>query len=225
MMMETSNNLFLNELELIQKIIHGEKSLFEILVRRTNSALYKIGRLYGFNHQETEDLMQESHITAFLKLSTFEGRSSYKTWISKIMVHHCIYRTKYGYNKYEKPDSDQIHENLQPMHSANKNLSTESMINRQEFSTLLENTLQNIPVHYRLVFVLRDIEGYSVEETATLLNITSVNVKVRLSRARAIIQKELEKIYSRTEIYPFHLSFCDPLTRKVMECISKINVE
>src|SRR5665213_2448671 len=70
----------------IQEILLGNKELFEILIRRYNPDLYKTGRGYGFNHQDTEDLMQEAFINSFQSLSKFENRSSFKTWIIRITV-------------------------------------------------------------------------------------------------------------------------------------------
>ena len=72
--------------EIIAKITAGEKDYFEILIRRYNSVLYKIGRSYGLPHDDVQDLMQEAHISAFLNLNKFEERSSYKTWLIRIML-------------------------------------------------------------------------------------------------------------------------------------------
>ena len=89
----------LQEEEIIKKIVGGEKALFEVFIRRYNSVLYKIARCYGFNHQDAEDLMQETHVAAYTNLKNFQFRSSYKTWISKILIHKCVYKLSYGYFK------------------------------------------------------------------------------------------------------------------------------
>ena len=69
--------------EIIRKILGGEMALFEILIRRFNSILYKIARSYDYDHEEAKDLLQETHIAAYQNLEKFEFRSSYKTWIAK----------------------------------------------------------------------------------------------------------------------------------------------
>src|SRR5205809_4217146 len=79
--------------EIIQQILEGDLALFEILIRRNNAALYKIGRSYNYNHQDTQDLMQDSFVDAYSNLKKFEQRSSFKTWIIKIMLNNC-YRKK-----------------------------------------------------------------------------------------------------------------------------------
>lgn len=203
-----------DEKVIIQKILEGEKALFEVLIRRTNAILYKIARIHGFNHQDSEDLMQESHISAFQHLQSFAYRSSYKTWISKIMVNKCLYKLKYGYQG--KETNEIFNENAQPMHTSITSSSTDVTVNNNELGKVLENCIQHLPFIYRSVFLLRELEGHSVIETAEMLGITEVNVKVRLNRARIMMQKELETYYNRSEVYSFHLKYCDALTQKVM---------
>jgi RNA polymerase sigma factor (sigma-70 family) len=205
---------------IIEKILNGEIALFELLIRRYNPVLYKIARSYGFNHQDSEDLMQDTHVVAYTELAKFEGRASYKTWISKIMINKCLYKLKYGYFKNEVL-REQIHEsNHQPMFiKSNENQTGDELLNR-ELIRVMEKSLQNLPVIYRAVFVLREIEGFSVVETAELLNITSINVKVRLNRAKALLQKQIEKFYTHAELYSFNLIYCDVIVEKVFERIN-----
>ena len=208
---------------IIEKMLNGDLSSFEILIRRYNPVLYRIARGYGFNHQDAEDLMQDVHVIAYTKLASFEGRASYKTWISRIMIHKCLYKLKYGYYKNEFP-SDQIHAiNNQPMNvKANEN-QTEQVVSNRELTAVLEKSMQNIPCIYRTVFILREVEGFSVAETAELLEITPTNVKVRLNRSKALLQKEIEQFYSRSEVYSFNLVYCDRIVSKVFEKIYAIH--
>ncbi len=204
---------------LIEKILNGEISFFEILIRRYNSVLYRIARSYGFNHQDAEDLMQDVHVIAYTQLSKFEGRASYKTWISRIMINKCLYKLKYGYFKNEFPSElVQNNESLQETLKANQ---TEATLLNRELSMILEKSIQNIPVMYRTVFVLREVEGFSVAETAELLNITPTNVKVRFNRAKALLQKEIIQFYSSKDLFSFNLIYCDAIVHKVF---NKINI-
>ena len=210
-----------NEQDIIQKIVNGETAFFEILIRRYNPVLYKIARSYSFEHEEAKDLLQETHITAYQKLEQFESRSSYKTWISKIMVNKCLYKLSYGKNKYEITHQ-LMDENSQPMFSSKKQ-NTESSVLNKELSHILEKSLEKIPVHYRMVFLLREVEGFSVAETAEMLGLTAVNVKVRLNRAKTLLQKELEKYYPKAQLYDFNLIYCDEVVKNVFEEIEKLN--
>jgi RNA polymerase sigma factor (sigma-70 family) len=210
-----------SEEEIIHKIVDGEMALFEVLIRRYNPILYKIARSYNFNHDEAQDLLQDTHIAAYQNLKKFESRSSYKTWIAKIMVNKCLYKLSYGSSKYEV--SHQItDENSQPMFSSKKQ-STEANVLNRELSNILEKSLEKIPVHYRTVFILREVEGLSIAETAEMLNLTPVNVKVRLNRAKTLLQKELEKHYSKAQLYDFNLIYCDSVVKNVFEVISKLS--
>jgi len=211
-----------SEQEIIQKILNGEMALFEVLIRRHNAILYKIARSYDFNHEEAKDLLQETHIAAYQNLKKFEARSSYKTWIAKIMVNKCLYKLNYGSSKYEISHNI-IDENSQPMFSPKKR-STETDVLNKELSHILEKSLEKIPVHYRTVFILREVEGLSVAETAEMLNLTPVNVKVRLSRAKTLLQKELEKYYSKTQLYDFNLIYCDSVVKNVFDVIQNLEV-
>jgi RNA polymerase sigma factor (sigma-70 family) len=208
-----------SEEEIIQKILNGEIALFEILIRRYNALLYKISRSYNFDHEEAKDLLQETHIAAYQNIKNFEGRSSYKTWIAKIMVNKCLYKLSYGSRKYEIPNQI-VDENSQPMFVPNKQTTDANLLNR-ELSNILEKGLEKIPVHYRTVFILREVEGLSTAETAEMLNITPVNVKVRLNRARTLLQKELEKYYSKAQLYDFNLIYCDSVVKNIFDTISK----
>jgi len=208
---------------LIDKILSGELSWLEILIRRYNTVLYRIARGYGFNHQDAEDLMQDVHVIAYTKLATFEGRASYKTWISRIMIHKCLYKLKYGYYKNELP-TEQIHEiNSQPMNVTTNENQTEHALSNRELTVVLEKSIQNIPGIYRTVFILREVEGFSVAETSELLEITTTNVKVRLNRAKTLLQKEIEQFYSRSDVYSFNLVYCDRIVNRIFEKIHAIH--
>jgi RNA polymerase sigma factor (sigma-70 family) len=204
----------LSDEKVIQKILAGETAVFEILIRRYNPVLYRIGRMYGFNHHDTEDLMQDTHVAAYMQLAAFEHRATYMTWISRIMINKCIYKQKYGYYKNEIPD-EQVYET-----NAATIQTEQNMLNR-ELSSVLEKSLESIPVIYRSVFVLREVQGFSIAETAELLGITPVNVKVRLNRAKSLLQKQLERFYSANEIYSFNLIYCDNVVNRVFEEINK----
>src|SRR5438309_9335445 len=168
----------LSEEEIIRKIVGGETVLFEILIRRNNASLYKVARSYGFNHQDAEDLMQETYLTAYTHLHSFENRALFKTWLTKILIHKCLYKLKFGAYKREQAASTTITENTEPMLPSTQKPDTEKDVLRREFSKVMEHALQELPLSYKTVFVLRAVEGFSVAETAELLSLTPVNVKV-----------------------------------------------
>jgi len=212
--------LFSDE-EVIEKIKGGETAFFEILIRRHNATLYKIARSYGLNHQDAEDMMQEAHYAAFRQLHSFRKESSYKTWIARILLHQCYHKVNYGSGKYEHATDSYITGQDWIMPSASNKQDTEKKVLNKELAAILEQSLEGLPVLYRSVFVLREVEGFSVAETAALLDITPTNVKVRLNRAKAMLQKQLEQFYTTTELYEFHLRYCDAIVKNVFDRIRK----
>lgn len=203
------------DLEVINKITSGEKQMFEILIRRNNPYLYKVGRSYGYNHEDTEDLMQEAYINAYLHLTDFKNLAEFKTWIVRIMLNQCYQRTQKSSYKNEIPTEIKPDEKKATLFNNNLPDSENMMINK-ELGLIIESALQKIPLDYRMVFSLRELNGLNVKETADTLNISETNVKVRLNRAKTMLKNELEKRYSPAEIFEFNLVYCDRIVEKVM---------
>jgi len=207
--------------ELVRAVLSGQTALFEILIRRYNPYLYKMGRSYGFNHQDTEDLMQETFISSYINLKNFAGRSSFKTWLIKIMLHQCYHKShKHSYQK-ERPlaltsDNTPDMSYLHP-HSDNSKVAI-----TKELNSIIEACIQKLPHDYRTTFTLRELIGLSVSETADITQTTTANVKVRLNRAKALLRKEMEKIYTPEDIYEFNLVYCDRIVNSVMTAIQQL---
>jgi RNA polymerase sigma-70 factor (ECF subfamily) len=204
-------------------VVGGDTALYELLIRRYNPYLYKIGRSYHYDHHDTEDLMQESFINAYLALRNFENRASFKTWLTRIMLNNChSKKKKLSYQKEIAADIVSI--NSTPMFHPDRN--TEKLIVSKELGAILESVLLRLDEDYRIVFTLRELNGLNVAETAEALNITENNVKVRLSRAKQMLRNEIEKIYSPDEIFEFNLVYCDKIVARVMAEItgSRISV-
>lgn len=209
----------LSEAELIGRIKNGDVAVFEVLIRRYNPYLYKVGRPYRFNHQDVEDLMQETFIKAYQNLSKLENSKYFKTWLIKIMLNECYRKSHKAASQREIAVDTFLNEKTSPMFSNNNNSDTEKKVTNREMNTAIENAIKQIPLDYSIVFSLRELNGMSVMETATALSISETNVKVRLSRAKAMLRKEVEKMYSPEEIFQFDLIYCDRIVAKVMDAI------
>lgn len=210
----------LSEVEIINRILKGEKPLYEIIVRRFNPYLYKIGRSYNYNHEDTQDLMQDTYVDAFKSLHQFEQRSSFKTWIMRIMLNNC-YRKKQKFSYKNEFANENINENVTPMFS-NSNNNMQKEIYSRELGSIIETSLSKLPEDYRMVFSLREINGLNVSETSSLLDISESNVKVRLNRAKSMLRTEIEKSYTTEELFDFHLRYCNPFTERVMRKIEEL---
>jgi len=209
----------LTESEIINRITSGEKSLYEIIVRRFNPHLYKVGRSYNYNHEDTRDLMQDTFIDVYRNLQQFEGRADFKTWITRIMLNNCF--RKREKLSFKNEISTEVNDQSTPMFSHRDN-DTHKIITNHELGHVIEEALGRIPFDYRMVFALREINGMNVAETASLLNITEANVKVRLNRSKAMLRDQIEKTYSPKELFEFNLIYCDAIVENVMKRIYEI---
>ena len=207
--------------ELINRIRNGERELFEILIRKNNPYLYKLGMSYGYNHEDVEDLMQETFIAAYLNLEKFEGRSSFKTWITRIMLNQCYQKAQKLSFKYEKAN-DTLNEKTTPMFENNQSTDTYKSVLNNELSNIVGNALISIPFEYRMVFSLRELNGMNTAETAEVLDISETNVKVRLNRAKQMLREKVEKMYTPEDIFEFNLIYCNKVADGVMKTINKL---
>ena len=212
------NKIESNEAHIISRILAGEKEFYEVIIRKYNPYLYKIGRSYNYNHSDTEDLMQDTFIDAYRHLDQFESRSSFKTWITRIMLNNCYRKQQKFSFKNEIPT--ELYEESMPMFS-NNNKDTGRVVRSHELRRIVEEALAELPLKYRLVFSLREMNQMSVADTSALLEISVSNVKVRLSRAKAMLRAQLEKSYSPTELFEFNLIHCDPMVKNVMQRIEE----
>ena len=206
--------------EIINKILNGETPLYEVIIRRYNPYLYKTGRSYGYNHQDTEDLMQETFIKAFTSLRKFENRSSFMTWITRIMLNNCFHkRKKFSFAK-ETPTEFNSYENYKQMFTK-PSKEADQRVFTKELNRIIENALQEIPLEYRIVFSLRELNGFSTRQTSETLSISESNVKVRLNRAKKMLRQHIEKIYTPEDIFEFNLIYCDNIVERVLSEINQ----
>jgi RNA polymerase sigma-70 factor (ECF subfamily) len=211
----------ISEIELISRIRKGERELFEILIRRNNPYLYKLGMSYGYKHEDVEDLMQEAFIAAYLNLEKFEARSSFKTWITRIMLNQCYQKAQKLSFKFEKAN-DILNEKTTPMFESNQSTDTYRSVLNNELSNIIGSALTSIPLEYRMVFSLRELNGMSTAETAEVLEISETNVKVRLNRAKHMLREKVERMYTPEDIFEFNLIYCDKIVHEVMKSINKL---
>jgi RNA polymerase sigma factor (sigma-70 family) len=206
-------NNTLSDAEVLEKVLAGESSLYEIIIRRYNPLLYKIGRSYGLVHEDVQDVMQETYITGYEKLYQFQGKSQLSTWLTRIMINKCIYRMKRRVDNIPLNITDsQIEE--QTAASASEKFPLQNELKR-----IMEVSLEKLPEAYRLVFLLRETENFSVAQTAEALNITEINVKVRLNRAKSMLRENIEQWYSKSDIYEFNLKYCSEVVDAVLKDI------
>ena len=203
--------------EIIARILTGERDLYSVLIKRYNQRLYRVTMSIINDDAEAEEAMQVAYIKAFENLEKFEQRSAFSTWLTRILINECLLRTKKRNLSFTMNDDMIEHEINQ--HSTNRVQTPLGSILNSELKTILEKAICQLPDKYRTVFVMRELEDMSVAETRECLNLTEVNVKVRLNRAKAMLRNSLATLYKEEDLLSFHLSRCDRVTDHVMKKI------
>lgn len=205
--------------QIVARVLEGEALLFEVLMRRHNQRIYRAIRSVLRDDPECEDVMQETYVRAYEHLAQFEGRAKFSTWLTRIAVNEAIKRS-IARGKLDPLDLEDFDGEggimLAPQSISH---SPESNVAHSELSALLEESILALPVAYRTVLVLRDIEEMSTAETAQILALTDTNVKVRLHRAHELLRTELMERAgaSSPRAFTFPATRCDRVVHAVFE--------
>ncbi len=203
--------------EVINRILKGEKELYAIIVRRYNQRLYRVGMSILNDDPEVEDSMQVAYINAYLNLEKFAFRSSFSTWLTRILINECLLRLRKR-GKSISMNDDNLENMIQHQRSGEQQTPVTKLLNT-ELGSVLNDAIRQLPEIYRVVFVMREIENMNVAETQETLAISEVNVKVRLNRAKAMLRETLSGYYKKEDIFHFHLSRCDKMIDAVMRTV------
>jgi RNA polymerase sigma factor (sigma-70 family) len=210
----------LDDAHIVKRIIAGEKELFEILLRRYNQTLYRVIRGYLKDKDEVKDAMQNAYLKAFDKLSQFQGNSLFSTWLIRIGINEALLRLKdikKGKTVYLDPFPGTKTELIDQI--PDKQMNPEKAIIRQEANQLLEQAIDNLPEKYRVIYILKEIEGYENTQIEEALGISASNVKVRLHRAKTLLKDSLYQLTSNGSVFEFGNTNCDAVVNFVMSRI------
>lgn len=200
--------------EVVARIQGGESVLFELLVRRHNQRLFRVVRSRVLDDDEAEEALQQAHVNAWRALGQFEGRSSFLTWITRIAIRSADALVA---KRRRRSDVESLAA-ISECESTDGNATQES---RVELRRLIERAIDALPPKYRSVFVLREVEGLSTQETATDLELTESAVKIRLMRAREKMRDHLMSQAGDLDCvrtaWQFDGARCDRITAAVLE--------
>jgi len=178
----------------LESLKAGDREAFASLVDETSGHIYRVVLQILGNEQDAEDVLQETYIKAFRSLPDFEGRSSLTTWLYRIAVNEALMMVR-----KRRPQTVSIEENStfdaeaesESMQIVDFCCLPEGEFLSSESRRFLDQAIQNLPETLRVVFVMRDVEGLSIQETAEVLDLSESNVKTRLLRARLRLRQEL----------------------------------
>ncbi len=171
---------------LVARVIDGEPQLFEQLMRRNNTRVYRTARSVLRDNAEAEDVMQDAWVRAYEHLREFDGRSLFSTWLTRIALHEALARVRRrrGHEPLQSVPEDDV-----MFHAEER--SPEQNATDGELRGVLERAIDALPDEFRTVFMLRAVEELSSVETASCLGIPEATVKTRLHRAREKLRVRL----------------------------------
>jgi RNA polymerase sigma-70 factor, ECF subfamily len=208
--------------ELVQAAARGDHAAFEALMRTHNRQLFRVARAILKDDADAEEALQEAYITAYTRLAAFRGESKLATWLTRIVINESLGRLR-KQKKHEvvvpfSPDVERERDEQDLLSSAG-NASPEMAAMRAEMRAVLEQKIDELPLDFRTVFMMREVEEMTVEETAHCLGIPEPTVRTRLFRARALLRESIAReIDTATpDVFAFAGARCDRIVGIVME--------
>jgi RNA polymerase sigma factor (sigma-70 family) len=203
----------LDDAELIEHALQRDPAAFRLIIKRHNQRLYRIARAILNDDVEAEDVLQETYLRAFAHLTEFRAEARLSTWLTRIALNEAL-----GRRRRRRPTVDvKTIESMAAPFSAH-NPGPEEAAALAEIRSLLEEAVSGLPEPFRIVFVMRDVEEMSIEETAFLLALRPQTVSTRLYRARGLLREalrdELATVF--TDTFLFAGARCDCLAQSVL---------
>jgi RNA polymerase sigma-70 factor (ECF subfamily) len=217
---ELVTNPPLGDPEVVRRVLAGEVALFEVLVRRHDSRVYRAARAILRDEDEAEDAMQEAWVRAYQHLGEWQGASSFSTWLLRIVANEALGRLRKRSRLVALNANDDEEGGGGMMDPRAEN--PEERAAAREAVQLLERAVDGLPATYRSVYVLREVEQLSTAETAEALGLGEEAVKVRLHRARGMLRRALGEAVARAapEAFPFLAPRCNRMVARVMAAIT-----
>src|SRR5262249_50184292 len=201
------------DLQVIERVRAGDTQMFELIMRRHNERIYRAVRAILKDEIEAEDAMQAAYLDAYAHLHEFEGRSAFSTWLTRIAIHEAQARRRRGLRSAPAETEPEI---------AAETRSPEEGAEDVETRKLLANAIDALPEHFRVVFVLRQVQELSIHEPAECRDLEAATVKTRLHRARALLRRTLLAQLDPTapKALPFEVPRCDRVVAGVLQRIA-----
>ncbi len=187
-----------SELALVQAAKKGDLEAFSDLVKRYDRNVFRIAQHITHNEEDAQDVVQEAFLKAYQNLGQFQGNSKFYTWLVRIAVNEALMKLRRRRtDRTVSIDEDvETEEGTMPREVADWGPNPEQLYGQSELGDILKKTIQGLPPGFRTVFVLRDVEGLSTEETAEMLGLSIPAVKSRLLRARLQLRERLAKYFN-----------------------------
>lgn len=217
--------LGLPESELVAYARAGDRQAFRAIMKHCNQRLFRIARAVVRDEAEAEDVLQEAYTRAFSAISTFRGEAGIATWLTRIVLNEAHGRLRRRKLTVDLDQVEAAQESAQVLNfpGMTKSENPEADAARAQIRRILERAVDALPEAFRLVFILREVEELSVEETASHLNLKVETVKTRLHRARRRLRDALDAQLADVMVgaYPFLGARCDRITEAVLRRLAE----
>ena len=205
--------------ELVARIAAGDQAAFEVLMRRHNPRLFRTARAILKDDGLPEDAVQDAYLDAYRHMATFRGDAQVGTWLVRIAVNQSLMRLrKQKRDRVVIPFDNPAGDSRVSEIADDKTESPTDAMLRRETRQMLERHIDQLPSSFRTVFVLREVEEMSVEETSDALAIPPATVRTRLFRARALLRQALARDvdHATRDVYAFAGARCDRIVANVL---------
>ncbi|HEY2358872.1 MAG TPA: RNA polymerase sigma factor [Phenylobacterium sp.] len=214
----------LAEPDLVARARAGDRDAFRAIMTRCNQRLFRIARAIVRDEAEAEDVLQEAYVRAFGALEGFRGEAGIATWLTRIVLNEAHGRLRRRRVTVDLDELEAAQESAQVLNFPGiaRTDGPEADAARAQIRRLLEHAVDALPEPFRLVFILREIEELSAEETASHLGLKVETVKTRLHRARRRLREALDAQLADVMVgaYPFLGARCERITEAVLRRLS-----
>ncbi len=215
-----------DDLDLVHASKNGDAAAFEQLVKRYERRLLRTSQTITRNREDSEDAVQEALLRAFRNLAEFREDSQFSTWLIRITVNQSLMklRKQRTYKEVSLDESFESNGEVLPLDVPDRAPSPEQLCWASELRVILVRTVEELRPLLRTVFLLRDVEGLSIEQTAQVLNLSQAAVKARLWRVRLHLRERLNRYFDeRTTLTSEELAPTSRVTKKIVglfaECL------
>jgi RNA polymerase sigma-70 factor (ECF subfamily) len=185
----------MDEQKLINSAKEGNKKALSELVMRYEKTIYNFAFKISRDPLKAENIMQETFLSMIKYLPQFDGKSKLSTWLYRIVTNHYLMELRKQKNNFVPLDDE--NDLFLDKYTADWDSVPSKFVENEELKEILDKAIQNLSPEYRIVFLLRDVEGLSTEETGKVVGLTVPAVKSRLHRARAFLRKEINDEFRR----------------------------
>ncbi len=208
--------------QLVREIRSGNGAYFEPLMRRYNQRLFRVARAIVRDDAEAEDVIQQAYVNAYLHLHQFAERARFSTWLTRITIHEALGRRRKAGRLPRASEAGGEESPMDRVRSPGRD--PEERAYHRELAAIIEQAISKLPGTFRGVFMLRDVEGLSTQETAECLGLNEETVKTRLHRARTHLRRELTAQVgaSASGAFQFKGVRCDRVVANVMARLSEL---